>query len=118
MFFICIPNIPHDYINIISDEYNININKSKAICILSPASGGVYNYFIYKIEQNLTSNVSYQIISNNKRLLLFTQNLDVNNYNYILMYPTMYDTGIAKIYHENKNEIIMMINDKVIEVVV
>ena len=34
------------------------------------------------------------------------------------MYPTMYDTGYAKIYHDyhDNNNIIIMINDKVIEV--
>ena len=108
MFIICIPNITHDYINIISDEYNININKSKAICI--------DNYYLYKVDRNLTSGVLYQIKSNDTNNGLYTINRSVDNYNYILMYPTMYDTGIAKIYHQSKNEIIMMINDKVIEV--
>jgi hypothetical protein len=108
MFIICIPNITHDYINIISDEYNINISKSKAIFI--------DNYYLYKVDRNLTSGVLYQIKSNNTNNVLYTINRSVDNYNYILMYPTMYDTGIAKIYHNSQNDIIMMIDDKVIEV--
>ncbi len=109
MFYICIPNITHDYINIISDEYNININKSKAILFK--------NYYIYKVNNELKSGVSYQIKSFNVNNILHTPNIDNNNYTQILMYPTMYDTGIAKIYHETNNEIIMMINNQVIEVV-
>jgi hypothetical protein len=109
MYYICIPNITHDYINIISDEYNININKSKAIIFK--------NYYIYKVNNELKSGVSYKIKSNNKKEYLITPYIDVNNYNYILMYQTMYDNGIAKIYHESNNEIIMMIDNKVIEVI-
>ena len=108
MFIICIPNITHDFINIISDEYNININKSKAICI--------DDYYLYKVDRNLTSSVLYQIKSDNPNDALYTININVDNYNYILMYPTMYDTGIAKVYHYSQNDIIMMIGDKVIEV--
>lgn len=103
MFIICIPNITHNYINIKSDEYNININKSKAILI--------DGYYIYKIDRNLTSSVLYKIISNNN---FITKHITNDNYNYISMYPTMYDTGIAKVYHNN-NDIIMMVNDKIIE---
>jgi hypothetical protein len=108
MFIICIPNITHNYINIISDEYNINIKKSNAIYI--------NNYYIYKVDRNLTSSVLYQIKSNNTNDVLYTPNRNIDNYNYILMYPTMYDTGVAKVYHQSKNDIIIMIDDKVIEV--
>jgi hypothetical protein len=107
MFIICIPNITHDYINIISDEYNINIKKSNAIFI--------DNYYVYKVDRNLTSGVLYQIKSNNNNIL-YTPNINIENYNYIWIYPTMYDTGVAKVYHYSQNDIIMMINNKVIEV--
>ncbi len=108
MFIICIPNITHDYINIISDEYNININKSKAIFI--------HNYYFYKVNMRLTSGVAYKVISNNKEKFI-TQNIDTNNNHYILLYEKMYDTGIAKVYHDNQEGyIIMMINNKVIEI--
>ncbi len=109
MFYICIPNINHNHINIISDEYNINISKSNAILI--------DNYYIYKVDKNLTSGVSYNIDPPN---IFNAKYLDENNYNCILVYPTMYDTGFAQIYHDNQhdndyNDIIMMIGDKVIE---
>ena len=107
MFYICIPNITHDYINIISDSYNININKSNAIYI--------NNYYIYKVDKHLTSGVLYQIKSKNSNNILHTVNKNIDNYNYILLYPTIYDTGIAKIYHESNNEIIMMIENEIIE---
>jgi hypothetical protein len=107
MFIICIPGITHDYINIISDEYNINIYKSKAILI--------DDYAIYIVDKELTSNVSYQIKSKKNNITLGTNNINFDNYNSILMYPTMYDTGVAKVYHESENEIIMLINDEIIE---
>jgi hypothetical protein len=106
MFIICIPNIIHDYINIISDEYNININKSKAIF--------TNGYYFYKIDKNLTSGVEYKVISDNTEIFI-TSSLNANNNHYILLYETMYDTGIAKIYHDYHDNIIM-INNNVFEV--
>jgi hypothetical protein len=66
---------------------------------------------------NLTSGVSYKVKSNNDDIFI-TPFIDVNYNNYIMIYPNMYDTGFAKIYHDNHNntDIIMMIGDKVIEV--
>ncbi len=107
MFIICIPNITHDYINIISDEYNINIKRSNAIFI--------DNYYVYKVDRNLTSGVLYQIKSNNMNDILHTTNLNADNYNHILLYSTMYDTGFAKVHHYSQNEVVMMIDNKVIE---
>jgi hypothetical protein len=107
MFVICIPNITHDHINIISDEYNININKSNAICI--------DDYYIYKVDKNLTSGVLYQTKLNNENTILHTPNIYMDNYNYILMYSNIYDTGVAKVYHYSQDDIIMMIENKVIE---
>ncbi len=108
MFIICVPNITHDYINIISDEYNINIDKSNSIFI--------HDLYLYKINMTLTSGVSYKVKSNNTEGNLISPYIDINNNNYILMYPTMYDTGFSKIYHDNNNNIIIMIMNKVIEV--
>ena len=106
MYIIAIPNIIHNSINIKSDEFNININKSDAIFI--------NNYYLYKVNKNLTSGVSYQIESNN---ILLTPNLIRDNYNCILMYNNnYYDTGIAKFYHETDNYIIMNINNKSIDI--
>ena len=34
MFFICIPNIIHDYINIVNDEYNIQLYKDSLMFLL------------------------------------------------------------------------------------
>ena len=109
MFYICIPSMNHNSINIISDEYNININKSNAIF--------TNDYYLYKVNNNLTSGVSYQINSNNTKEYLITSNMTFNNYNYILMNDyNYYDTGFAKIYHEDENHLIMMINNKIIEI--
>ncbi len=108
MFIICIPNIKHDYINIVSDEYNINIYKSNAIF--------THDYYLYKINMNLTSSVSYKIKSFDNTEYLISTNIDANNNNYILTYKHMYDTGFAKIYHEKNGDIIMLINDKIVEI--
>jgi hypothetical protein len=115
MYFICIPNINHDYINIISDEYNINIDKHNATFI--------EDYYFYKVDRDLNSSASFSVKNNNGESLYISNNINSNNYNQLSIYNNnydnyYYDNGIAKIYHEDNNNyklIIALINNHIIE---
>jgi hypothetical protein len=110
MFLICIPNINHDYINIISAEYNINIDKTYAIFI--------NGYYFYKVNQKLTSSVSYLIKTYDGELFLVSRYINENDYNTIYINKYIYDNGVAQIYHDDYNIIALINHDntnKIIE---
>ena len=107
MYLICIPNINHDYINIISDNYNINIDKKYAIFIK--------NYYFYKVDRNLTSAASYLVKKYNGDSIIISNNISVYNYNQMSIYNNnYYDNGIAKVYHDN-DDVIVMVENRIIE---
>ncbi len=106
MFLICLPNIPHDYINVLSNDFNIIIDKVKA-CFIN-------NYYFYIVECNLTSAVSFSVNSYNGEKHFITKYLNDYNYNMILIYKYTYDAGIATIFHKDHNHIIALIKDEII----
>lgn len=108
MFIIVVPNINHNSIDVKINSGFINIDKLKSIF--------TNNYYIYKVYDELTSGVSYKIKTNDINNYLISPYIGHDNSNYILMYDTYYDTGIAKIYHETEDYIIMMINNIIIDV--
>ncbi len=107
MFLICIPDINHDYINVISNELNIIIDKVKA--------NFINNYYFYIVDGNLISSVSFSVNSYNGKKYLISSNVNQYNYNTISIYEHTYDNGIAKIYHQDRNHIIALVENKVIE---
>jgi hypothetical protein len=109
MFIIVVPNINHNSIDVKINGYFTNIDKSKSMLI--------NDYYIYKIYSELTSGVSYKIKTNNGNINFISNYICSDNSNCILMYDyNYYDTGFAKIYHETEDYIIMMINNKVIDI--
>ncbi len=107
MFLICIPNINHDYINVISDEINMIIDK--------PYATFINNHYFYIVHANMNSSVSFSVNSYNGDKFIVSPNINSYNYNTISMYYNYYDNGIAKIYHEDDNNIIVLIKDNIIE---
>jgi hypothetical protein len=107
MFLICIPNIIHDYINVVSDDINMIIDKVKAKFI--------NNYYFYIVESNLTTAVSFSVNSYNGGKYLISSYTNDINYNTILMHTNTYDNGVAKIFHQDYNYIIALVQNKVIE---
>ena len=110
MFIIVVPNINHNSIYVNISKGFITIDKSEAMFI--------NNYYIYKVYDELTSGVSYKV-KNYDIDCIISHYIGRNNFNYILMYDyNYYDTGFAKIYHETEDYIIMMINNKIIDILI
>jgi hypothetical protein len=107
MFFICIPNIIHDYINIVNDEYNINIDIKYAHLI--------NGYYFYQVHEKLNSNVSFLIKTYDGESYLVSSNINYNDYNTILIKNDIYDNGVAQIYNTD-NELYVLIKNTILEI--
>ncbi len=107
MYFICIPNLIHDYINITNDIYNINLEKKYAHFIKG--------YYFYRVNEKLTSNISFLIKTYDGESFLVSSYTNYNNYNTILINNDIYDNGVAKLYNTD-NELYVLINNTILEI--